>query len=950
LDEKQKAEKQEEIKKVNNPTPDTKPEDFARKEILLYADREYQTPLGTKEEKALLHYLMKVPELTKEEKKGLFNFMVTFFEKNPHINEVFGYDGNKIDPKAFAEKFSDLEFTMPSDLVREKLNKNKEEFKKGKKTIRKEHFPFQERRARRKKLKSDFKETRTAIKSTHKSLKEQSKANRRGFRADKRKIRNTKGADKNYRDKLKTRRSDFKDKRREIREEKRQDPVFLRGLWQKSRNDSGYDSIKERLETIGTNRASNQANVKLVEKNKRDRSHSAFETKDKNMLAFAELMERNPNLYLDAYELENLRRTEGDTEKLQVKSVQFYETYFKGNPNLGIGYQSVVFDKDPLLFYEKIVLPGHLFKAFPEKYYPDESPSKPSEVKDDLLRFWYQDDFTWLSSYKNEGLENQNKVKSRVSQVTSNIPSDKLNLDMLKLAQANPENYIQAYKLQETLYDDNVPLSEKQEQLYAFYKLYEKQFNKADSGFSDKEALWAKWGGNPMPFFRYLYPAEYFYKDKLASPQQRYKDLWEVLQTGMLDTLLEEFAVEATAKYAGGRVANHLKKKVWPYGATTLSALILSDALAKNSNIFKTLPEEWGILPAYLTAFYHLDKKVIDRSRTVSFGETQRSIQNILRYTNNPDPEKGIGANYASPPGITSEIYPKIYEKNPKKMSPSVYSAMKYNFSSTTNENSVLKSMTNASSTIFGQVYTPMSEKTGINKKTYDLLTEAYPFIQQNTLNLKNDENQTWSFGDVIGRSKINEYLNSMPDSPLFNYGFGLSLDQRFQKNYGVSAGLNYAGVNTLSKTNEFKRFDLLSFNLGTSFNADLERYWKIGANLNYSGSYTPSLTPNPNASSQDAINGVGQQHVLSGNVTIGNGRCEFTGSFSDDLMRGKEATTFSLKFSLNQIADIPKGTFSAQVFMDKRAAIPGLQVPSMLFFGGKLILQLGEFIPHQPK
>jgi hypothetical protein len=530
-----------------------------------------------------------------------------------------------------------------------------------------------------------------------------------------------------------------------------------------------------------------------------------------------------------------------------------------------------------------------------------------------------------------------------------------LNVDWFKFIQEHPGNYLQAYELEKFLDKEGVTVSEKQEQLFAFYKLYEKQFNKGGVAFANKEALWAKWSGDPTTFFKVLYPAEYFKDDKLVPPTQVYMDLWDAIKKGGENTLKEKIAYKPLTDYLGEKAGNYFKKNYLAYGIPAISAAIGSDVFFKDSKLFKSFPEELlGIAPAYFTAFAPLNKTLIDYKRTTLWGTNQSSIEHKLRGSNQPFGDKGIAPTYPSPPGASGfPNYSPMTEKDPEKMPPSFYGAFKYDFLRKRIENAQLMNQTTLSAMGFGQFFTPMGTKLGEDKKTYSLLTQGYPLIRQNNFDFSLDKDQTLadlSIAKITGRKENEAYLNSMSDYPVFNYGAGLSVAHRPSKNVELSTSLNYAGINTIPGMNNLKKMDLWSGKTGISINANPIGYWKVNANLNYDWAYTNDLTPNPNAASQDAVNGIGQQHVLSGNLTIGNGLCEFTGSFSDDLMKGKDATTFSLRFSVNQFADIPKGTFSAQVFMDKRAAIPDMQIPSMLFGGVKLVFQLGNILPHQPK
>ncbi len=962
LDDKEKAAKQEEIKKINNPVPGTKPEDFARKEILLYADGTNQTPLGLPEKKALLHYLLKVSELTEEEKRGLFNFMVQFFDDVTEINEVFGYDGDKIDPKAFTEKFSDLEFTMPSDLVRDQLNENKKTYKKERKTRRKASNSLKERRAWRRNLKVDFKKKRKVIKAPRKNLKEQSKENRQKFRADKRKNRKNKRADENYVDKRSTIKSEFKNKRESIREEKRKNPVLLRGLWQKSRKDATYASEKKRLEHLNSHRTENQGVVKMVRDNKSKKlSIDAINAADKQTAAFWGFIEGHPNFYLDAYELESLRRTEGDTEKLQVKSIRFYETYFKGNSKSDFGYQTALFDFDPNIFYRMVVLSGLLFKTFPAKYYQNNVPSRPSEVQDDFLRFFYADDFARFGQ-KDESLEENNNVKGQIGNVISNVDPAKLDQDWFKFTQQHPGNYLEAYELEQFLKKDGVSDPAKKEKLYAFYLHYDERFKKKGYGFANKEALWAKWNGNPTTFFKDLYPAEYFNdKNELLPPTQVYMDLWDAIKKGGEETLKEYLAEKMLTKYAGDKAGDFGKKNLLPLSLTGVSALVLSDLLSEDSNVFKTSLGELSVLSGYLMAFAPFNKTILDYKRTDNWGDSQSFIQHKLRVSNQPFGDKGISPVYPDPPGRSGEFkldpntsanYPGMFEKDEKKTPLNSYAAFQYDFLKNRTENSKLMNQTSVSAGGFGQFFPAMGKKPGGDKKDYSMLAQGFPMIWQNNfdLNTKDETLKTFfTLANLTGQQENQNYLNSTFDKSVFNYGANLSVVHQPSKYLGMNASVNYAGVNAVRGINDLKKMDLWSGQVGIAFNANPVGYLSVNANLNYNWAYTNDLTPNPTANNQDAMNGIGQQHVLSGNVTIGNGFWEFRGSFSDDLMRSNDATSFSLRFSLNQIADIPKGTFSAQVFMDKHAAIASMDIPSLMFGGVKLIFHLKNVLPHQP-
>lgn len=962
LEETEKEKIQEEIKKINSPAPTTKPEDIARKEIRLLAESDTPMKKSAEEEKALLYYLMKVSELDKDEKRGLYNYMITNLKLDSDINEVFGYDGDKINPETFSNKFPDLAFTLPSDLIREKLSKDRESYKREKKELRKKKYSFTERRDRKRKLKSDFLESKNEIKAPQKSIREKSGRIKNEFKSDKKKLKEKKGSKKEYKSKLSERKAAYKNSKRNIREEKRENPGFLRGLWQKSRKDTAYNSILKRLGYLSTNRKENQGNIKRVRDNQsKKKSDLSLRTADKEMIAFIGLLDLSPNFYPDAYELEHLRRTEGDSEKVMAKAIRFYEAYFKGRPAITSGFYNVAFDEDPSLFYELIILPGLLFTAFPAKYYQNGIPSKPSEVRDDELRFWHKDDFDRVEEKSESLVKNLSILKAESINVVSNISTDKLDLDWLKFLQMHPYQYLQAYELQKKLADENIPLAEKQEQLYTFYQLYEPKFK--DNGFANKEALWEKWNGNPSSFFKQIFPSQYIKDNELVSPTQVYMDLWEALKVGLLETVKAESGIETIGDYVGEKAKGHFEKNYLAYGTPLLLGLIGSDIFSKDSNVFKSVPQELGLLPSYFTAFVPINKTLIDYNRTTALGENQNTIQHKLRFSNQPFGKNGIKPTYPNVPGRSAELkpqdpnnpsnYQQMFTTDPKKTALGIYTALQYNLNASSGKRTSTKNETRFSATAFTHL-TPsiqkkIAERAENEPQTYSLISQMYPLVQQGTYSTFNHK-QPWSIVNLTGREKTDAFLNSIPDSPMFNYGFGLSYDQKFAENFGISTALNYAGVNALSTMNEFDQLNLWSGKFGTSFNADLKKYWKLTSNVNYNFAYTPDLTPDPNATNQDALKGIGQQHVLSGNLTIGNGSCEFSGAFTNDLMKGEEASTYKFTFSLNQLADIPKGTFSAQVMVEKRPAINSMQIPSMWIIGGGLVFQLGNILPNQPK
>ena len=80
-------------------------------------------------------------------------------------------------------------------------------------------------------------------------------------------------------------------------------------MWQKSRKDATYASEKKRLEHLNSHRTENQGVVKMVRDNKSKKlSIDAINAADKQTAAFWGFIEGHPNFYLDAYELESLRR------------------------------------------------------------------------------------------------------------------------------------------------------------------------------------------------------------------------------------------------------------------------------------------------------------------------------------------------------------------------------------------------------------------------------------------------------------------------------------------------------------------------------------------------------------------------------------------------------------------------------------------------------------------
>lgn len=962
LEETEKEKIQHEIKKINNPAPTTKPEDIARREIRLLAESDTPMKKSAEEEKALLYYLMKVSELDKDEKRGLYNYMITNLKLDSDINKVFGYDGDKIHPETFSNKFPDLAFTLPSDLIREKLSENKKAFKKDKKALRKKKYSFTERRDRKRKLKSDFLESKNEIKAPQKSIREKSGRIKNEFKSDKKKLKKEELPKKDYKSKLGERKDEFKNSRRDLREEKRENPGFLRGLWQKSRKDTAYNSILERLGYMSANRKENQGNIKRVRDNQsKKKSDLSLRTADEQTLMFFGLLYANKDFYLNAYELEYLRRIEGDSEKVMAKAIRFYEAYFKGRPNLNFGILgNAKYDDDVSQFYEKVVLPGLLFTAFPPKYYQNGVPSKPSEVRDDELRFWHKDYFDRLE-HKSESLQGASKFTSQIAGGISNTPNDKFNLSWGQFTQNHPVNYWEAYDLQKQLQDESLSIDKKQQQLYEFYKLYESNFG--SNSFATKEELWETWKGNPTQFFTQIFPKEYVSDGKLVSPVKIYQDFFEVLKSAVLETVKKESGIESIGDYAGERAKEHFEKNYLAYGIPPLLGLIGSDIFSKDSNVFKSVPQELGLLPSYFTAFVPINKTLIDYNRTTALGENQNSIQHKLRFSNQPFGKNGIVPTYPNVPGRSGELkpqdpnnpsnYQQMFTTDPKKTALGLYTALHYNLSTSSQKNAKTQNATRLSGTAFAHL-TPsiqkkIDERTENEPQTYSLISQMYPLIQQKTY-ATFDYKQPWSMASLTGREKTDTFLNSIPDSPMFNYGFGLSYDQKFAKKFGISTALNYAGVNAFSTMNKFNQLNLWSGKFGTSFNADLKKYWKLTSNVNYNFAYTPDLTPDPNATNQDALKGIGQQHVLSGNLTIGNDFCEFSGAFTNDLMKGEGASTYKFKFSLNQLADIPKGTFSAQVMVEKRPAINSMQIPSMWIIGGGLVFQLGNILPNQPK
>lgn len=969
LDEKKKATTRDEIKKIKSPVPNTKPEDFARKEILLFADGKRSTAeIDSASAKALLHYLMKIKTLTKEEESGLFNLMIQYFNSNARIDEVFGYDGNLINPGEFLKKFPKLEFILPSSIIRDKLSKNKEEYKKDKKSFRKENlypnknFSIKEFREKKRARKTEFHEKKEEIKAPRKNLKEKSGLIKDKYKTDKKELKKRNLSKKDYKSDLGDRKKEFKQSKKDLREEKQQNPGFIRGLWQKSRKDTAYNSIKEKLGNVSQNRADNQKVVKEVRDEKfKKKSDLSLRTADEQTLVFYGLLHTDPDFYLNAYELEHLRRTEGDSEKVKLKAIQFYEEYFKGRPNLNFGVLgNAKYDGDVNQFYESVVLPGLLFTAFPPEFYENQIPSKPSEIKDAELRFWHKDYFDRFEN-KNESLEEKSKSENIISGVTSNIPKDELDVNWQQIIQKHPGNYWEAYDLKNQLKDEDVDLDEKKQQLYSFYLLYEKEFG--EKGFSTEEELWAAWKGDPKNFFTQIFPKEYVENGELISPTKIYMDFFNALKDGVLKTIVKESGVEYVGNDFEKRFEDFLKANYKWLTPTAVLGLVGSDLFSKESNIFKSVPTEWGVVAGLVNTFLPLNKTFIDYKRSTPLGEYQRNVQHKLRFSNLPYGKDGISSTDSNVPGRSAEFKPEdenstanyqsIFAKDQKKMIPSFYAAGQYDLLNNRTKNGITVNETKFSAKAFGQYFTLLNSKLidrdENDPQTYSLISQMYPFLQQEMY--KNFDLQSLSsLANLTDRENTDAFLNAMPDSPMFNYGLGLSYNQTFLKNFGISSSLNFAAVNAIPKLNEFNPLNLLSGSLGTTFKADLRRYWKLDAGLNYNFAHTSDLSPDPNATNQDAIKGIGQQHFLSGSFKIGNGFCEFSGSFRNDLMKGEDASSYSFKFNLNQFADIPTGTFSAYIMVDKRPAQVGMQIPSMWLIGGGLVFHLGNILPNQPR